>query len=75
MRSREQPLVGMNIQEEDEIMNINANRVNLIRGSIEEGVGGGVENGSDGVEDKASMVKGDLQRFGNGSGVDTVGRG
>lgn len=75
MRSREQSLVRLNIQEEKKIENIDANRVDIIRCSIDEGVGVGVENGSEGVEDKASMVNGDLEGFGNDGRVEAVGRG
>lgn len=75
MRSRKQPLVRLNIQEEKQIKDIDANRIDFVRSSIDEGVGVGVENGSESVEDEASMVTRDLEGFGNGGGVETVGRG
>lgn len=75
MRSGEKSLVRLNIQKEKKIKNIDANRVDIMRSSIDEGVGVGVENGSEGVEDKASMVDGDLKGFGNGGRVEAIGRG
>ena len=75
MRSRKQPLVRLNIQEEKQIKDIDANRIDFVRSSIDEGVGVGVENGSESVEDEASMVTRDLEGFGNGGGVETVRRG
>lgn len=75
MGSGEEPLVRLNIEEKEEIEKVDTNRVNLVRGSIDERVGVGVENRGEGIEDEASMVKGDLEGFGNGGGVETVGRG
>lgn len=75
MRSGEKSLVRLNIQKEKKIKNIDANRVDIMRSSIDEGVRVGVENGSKGIEDKASMVDGDLEGFGNGGRVEATGRG
>lgn len=61
MRSWKQPLIRLNIQEENQIEDIHPNRVNLVRGSIDERVGIGVENGSKGIKDEACMVNGDLE--------------
>lgn len=70
MRSREQLLVGLDVEEEEQIVDISGHGVNIVGFRAEERIGVGVEDGSEGVEDEAGVVQGDLEGLGEAGRVD-----
>lgn len=64
MRPREKLLVGLDVEEQNQIVDIGAGRVNLGEFGADERVGVRVEDGSECVEDESGVVVGDLKRLG-----------
>lgn len=75
MRPGEQLLVRLDVQEEDQIIHVGAEGVDLVGLGADEGVGVGVEDGGEGVEDEPGVIGRDLERLGEGGGGDAAGRG
>lgn len=71
MRPREKLLVGLDVEEQNQIVDIGAGGVNLGGFGADERVGVGMEDGSECVEDESGVVVGDLERFGYGGRVDS----
>lgn len=72
MRPREQLLVGLDVEEEKQIVDIGGGGVNLLGLGADERIGVGVEDGCESVEDEAGVVRGDLEGLGEGGGVDSA---
>ena len=64
MRPREKLLVGLDVKEQNQIVDIGAGGVNLGELGADERVGVGVEDGSECVENESGVVVGDLERLG-----------
>lgn len=74
MRPRQKPLVGLNVEEKNQIMDIGTDIVNLARLGSDERVRLGVENRRERVENEARVVNGDLEGVGDGGGADALAR-
>lgn len=74
MRPGEQLLVGLDVEEEEQIMDIGAGGVNLVGFGVDERVRVGVQDGGEGVEDEARVGRGDLEGLGERSRVDPASR-
>lgn len=72
MRPGEEPLVGLNVEEQNQIMDVDANRFGFSEPSGDERFGVGGKNRSKGVKDEPGVVGGDLQRLGDCRRVDSL---
>ena len=70
MRPGEQLLVGLDVEEEDQIMDIGAGGVNLVWSGEDERVGVGVQDGGEGIKDETRVSRGDLEGLGERGRVD-----
>lgn len=65
MRAGEHPFVGLNVKEQNQIVNVSTNNVVLSRLSPNKGFRIGVVNGGEGVEEECCLVGGDLEGIGD----------
>lgn len=72
MSTWQQPLIRLNIEKQDQIVDIDTDIFELIVFSIDEWIALIEKHGCDGLDDEASFVERDLQRVGNGSRVDSA---
>lgn len=68
----EQPFVGLDVEEQDQIVNVGSYGVVLTRIGPNERFGVGVVNGGEGVEEKPGVVVGDLEGLGDCGRVDSL---
>lgn len=68
----EQPFVGLDVEEQDQIVNVGSYGVVLTRIGPNERFGVGVVNGGEGVEEEPGVVVGDLEGLGDCGRVDSL---
>nr|GMD44647.1 hypothetical protein Iba_chr10dCG2500 [Ipomoea batatas] len=66
-----QPLIALNVQKHHQIEHIHADGINLGGIGGDEGIRFGVQDGGNGFEHEARVVRRDLKRLGNGLRVNT----
>lgn len=68
----EKLLVGLDVEEQEQIVYIGAEGVDLVGLGADERVGFRVEDGGEGVQDEPSVVEGDLEGLGECGRVDSA---
>ena len=61
MRAREEPLVGLNVEEQNQIMDVDADGIDFDEIGDDERFGVGVQNRGEGIKDEPGVLNGDLQ--------------
>ena len=61
VRAREEPLVGLNVEEQNQIMDVDADGIDFDEIGDDERFGVGVQNRGEGIEDEPGVLNGDLQ--------------
>jgi hypothetical protein len=61
VRAWKESLVGLNVEEQNQIMDVDADRINFTELSGDERFGVGVQNRGEGIENEPGVVNGDLQ--------------
>ena len=61
VRAREEPLVGLNVEEQNQIMDVDADGIDFFELGGDERFGVGVQNRGEGIKDEPGVLNGDLQ--------------
>jgi len=72
VRPREEPLVGLNVQEQYQIIDVDADGIGFVELCSDKRFGVGVQNRGERIDDESGMLNGDLQCLGDGRRVDSL---
>ena len=61
VRAREEPLVGLNVEEQNQIMDVDADGIDFFELGGDERFGVGVQNRGEGIKDEPGVLNRDLQ--------------